>query len=120
MRIISTANVPPQQHDWWLESVFGSSNEDRGAAISKLPAELVSLLREKGLVGNEGPVHSGGRLPNELMDIVRKHFEANADALPMTLEEAKEHRKKLMEERSGFVRDSNSSWHEHYYNFCEH
>ncbi|GIK01578.1 hypothetical protein Aspvir_005616 [Aspergillus viridinutans] len=64
--IISSANVPPQQEDWWRER-----------------QELVScLLRE--------------RLPAELQGMVMESF----DASPITMEEAKQYRKELMEERS--------------------
>jgi hypothetical protein len=117
-RIISTANVPPQQQDWWLESVFGSTEKTRDAAIAKMPAELVTLLQGKGLSAN---ISGGeGTLPPELMEMVHQHFQADKDTLPMTTEEAKEHRRKLMEERSAFVRVAEEGWQQHSYSFCEH
>lgn len=36
-RIISTANVPPQQQDWWAESVFGASTNEQEAVAEKTP-----------------------------------------------------------------------------------
>jgi hypothetical protein len=37
--IISTANVPPQQRDWWLREVEAGDSK-----ISKLPTELIDLI----------------------------------------------------------------------------
>jgi hypothetical protein len=80
-RIISTANVPPQQKDWWAETL-----RDTGA-LSALPTELFEAVID------------------EVVD-------------PMDLEEAKELRLELMEERKGlqetFGDDLNT------FNFCEH
>lgn len=118
-RIISTANVPPQQQDWWVDSIFGDTPESRSAAISKLPAELVTLLKEKGLRSVISST-DGGTLPAELMEMVREHFNADAATLPMGLEEAKEHRAKLMQERGAFVRIAEKGWQQHSYSFCEH
>lgn len=47
-RIISTANVPPQQQDWWTESIFGESEDSQASAASQVPQYIVQLLREKG------------------------------------------------------------------------
>jgi hypothetical protein len=49
VRIISTANVPPQQLNWWAESIFSKSDQTRTEATSKLPAELARLLQQKGV-----------------------------------------------------------------------
>lgn len=67
-RIISTANVPPQQRDWWPE--------DRGQAPSSL----------------------------------------------ITLDVAKEHRLKLMQERSVVQTHEmhHPDWDYEHYSFCEH
>jgi hypothetical protein len=105
--------------DWWLETVFGTTLEAREAAFSKLPAELVALMKENGvdasISGSKGP-----KLPPELMEMVRTHFNSDAHTLPMGLEEAKEHRTKLMEGRSAFVKTAEAGWQEHTYSFCEH
>ncbi|KAF2867921.1 hypothetical protein BDV95DRAFT_610358 [Massariosphaeria phaeospora] len=119
LRIISTANVPPQQQDWWMDSVFGSTTESRKAAMSKLPFEVLSLLEKHGVHSDvSGP--NEGKLPLELMEMIREYFEANIDTLPMTREEAKEHRAKLMEVRGQFQRNSEDGWQAHSYSFCEH
>lgn len=119
MRILSTANVPPQQQTWWVESVLGSTEETKKQSMSKLPAEIVALLAEKGL-NAEGATLGDSKLPPELMEMVRKHFEADGDALPMSPEEAKEHREKLMQERSAYARTAERGWQTHSYSFCEH
>jgi hypothetical protein len=120
-RIISTANVPPQQLDWWQDAVLGSSPKARSAALSKLPPELISLIEEKhtdtdnlikNVIEGEGV---DGRLAPEVTDMVQGFFEANG---AMTLDEAKKHRLQLMEERGTFLRTTD--WDGGSYNFCEH
>ncbi|KAJ8066741.1 hypothetical protein OCU04_004131 [Sclerotinia nivalis] len=118
VRIISTANVPPQQMDWWLESVFGDTPEARSKAMGKLPAELVTLLNENGLHTNNSAKDM--KLSPELMEMVRKHFHVDSNPLPMGIEEAKEHRINLMRERSAFVRRAGEEWQSIGYSFCEH
>ncbi|KAK6084500.1 hypothetical protein SCUP234_03289 [Seiridium cupressi] len=117
-RVISTANVPPQQMDWWLDSTFGVTDESRKAAIGKLPADLVTLMNDKGLIANVS-APSNAILPPELMNMVRERFDDESNALPMGSEEAREHRLKLMEARSAFVNTSEAGWQSHTYSFCE-
>jgi predicted secreted protein len=105
--------------DWWLDSVFGNTTEADNAALSKLPAELVALMKDKGLDANISTTYEA-KLPPELMEMAREYFNANAYTLPMGLEEAKEHRIKLMEARSAFVKTAEAGWQEHSYSFCEH
>lgn len=113
-RIISTANVPPQQQEWWVESAFGKSEDSQKSSADKLPADVVRLLREKGVVLSDKEVKTA--LPAEPLDIVRKYLD-----LPMlSLEEAKEHRLKLMAERSSHHTNVNGAWTSAAYNFCEH
>lgn len=105
--------------DWWLESVLGNAPEAREKAMKKLPTELMALLKEKGFDGDISAAEEG-KLPPELMEMVREHFNAGADVLPMATNEAKEHRLKLMQERSAFVETAESGWQQHSYSFCEH
>ena len=113
---------------WYAESLLGTTPDARKEALAKLPAELVTLLREKGLnfdatkeemVGDvvmcENP-----KLPEELMEMVREYFDANGHAMPMSVEEAREHRAKLMRERSAFQQTAEDGWQNHKYSFCEH
>jgi hypothetical protein len=60
-----------------------------------------------------------GKLPVELNDMLRKHFD-DEGALLMSQEEAKQHREKLMNVRSAFHVAADDEWHNHSYNFCEH
>lgn len=119
LRILSTANVPPQRLDWWMDSLLGISAEDRDAALSKMPPEIVALLKENGLDANTPPSPEGSLSP-ELMDMIRQHLNAGGEALPITAEEAREHRAKLMAERSAFVQETEKGWQRHSYSFCEH
>lgn len=99
--------------------MLGPSAESRQAALSQIPAELVQLLRENGLLdGNDGLLDDRrqGRLPLELMNMLRSYF----DATLMTNEEAKEHRAKLMEVRTSFHAKADGEWQQQKYNFCEH
>ncbi|GIC85913.1 uncharacterized protein Aud_001755 [Aspergillus udagawae] len=86
LSIISSANVPPQQEDWWRER-----------------QELVGRLL-------------GEKLPPELQDIVKQDF----DAQPITMEEAKQYRKELMEERSCKLEAQNEKFETDSFDLCEH
>lgn len=103
--------------DWWLDSVLGDTPEARKEALSKLPAELVMLMKEKGL---DVEVLPEAKLPEELMALTTEYFNAAGEGLSMSLEEAKEHRLKLMAERSAFVKTADDGYHQHSYSFCEH
>ncbi|KAI0198684.1 hypothetical protein F4808DRAFT_254042 [Astrocystis sublimbata] len=123
IRVISTANVPPQQQDWWMESVFGRTLEAQQAALAKLPAELVRLLEEKGLVGKTPLVEMRGKLPPELELAVRAYLEGEEEGestFIMTAEEARAHRLKLMEQRTALEKRVNQELNQRSYNFCEH
>lgn len=113
-RIVSTANVPPQQLSWWAESLIGKDAAALGR--TNLPPELVRLLQEKGAQVPDSSIE--GKLPEEIMEIIQAYV--SKDTLPMSLEEAKEHRLKLMEERGVHQTRSEDSWQSHSYGFCEH
>ncbi|KAK4163299.1 hypothetical protein QBC43DRAFT_319850 [Cladorrhinum sp. PSN259] len=127
-RIISTANVPPQQAEWWADLAFGpqaASSSSVSESKVQIPPEMVQLLLEKGLAKKQladavasGDVASVGRLPPELVEMVRK--ELPGEELPMSRKEAEEHRLELMKERSGFHECAESTWRKNEYNFCEH
>ncbi|KAJ5203771.1 uncharacterized protein N7498_004650 [Penicillium cinerascens] len=86
VRIISSANVPPQQADW-----------------SKGRKNLIDELL-------------GTRLPVELREMVRKDLPKSV----MTLDEAKEYRLELMEERSIQTREQNEGFISGEFSLCEH
>ncbi|TVY13172.1 hypothetical protein LARI1_G009060 [Lachnellula arida] len=114
VRIISTANVPPQQLDWWAESIFSKSND----GSSKLPVELAQLLQQKG-VPIESSSNESGKLPPELDEMLREQFMGEGSLL-MGEVEAREHREKLMQARSAFHCEADDRWHYTTYSFCEH
>ncbi|KAF2872638.1 hypothetical protein BDV95DRAFT_491920 [Massariosphaeria phaeospora] len=107
-RILSTANVPPQQRDWWLDALLGLTPERRKATVSKLPVEIVSLLdgmRKASSDAEKAALYSEERqakLPLELMELVRAYFEDDREAVLMGEEEAEDHRGKLAGERGRF------------------
>ncbi|KAL5381627.1 hypothetical protein DPSP01_007075 [Paraphaeosphaeria sporulosa] len=111
-RIISTANVPPQQQNWWAEAVFSDTRTSEDVVSRMEKASLNSLA-----VAEDG---KDGKLPVELMDIVWDDFTSSKDKGLLSEQEAKEHRLKLMEMRTAFVDESEGNWHNHTYNFCEH
>ncbi|KAG6864409.1 hypothetical protein C0991_009702 [Blastosporella zonata] len=83
IRIISTANIPCQQRDWWSDVV-------QQGAILKVPVEVQDLIFE------------------------------NVEEFPIGLEEAKELRLQLMEERAVFVKHYEDAFHQHRFSLCEH
>lgn len=89
IRIISTANVPPQQRDWWGEEV-SKQGETGGKGFGKLSTEL----------------------KDKIIDEV--------DDFPIGMDEAKEFRLKLIEERSKYVADSRAVFERMEFSLCEH
>lgn len=81
VKILSTAQVPPQQKSWFKEE------------FDKQPTRL--------------PVE----VSHHILDLLE---------WPMTLEEAKSHRDKLMDERKYFVTSSNEEYFERVFYLCEH
>jgi hypothetical protein len=51
--------------------------------------------------------------------MVHDHFDGDGKLL-MNEAEAREHREKLMAERSAFHLEADDQWHVHSYSFCEH
>ncbi|KAI0410008.1 hypothetical protein F4802DRAFT_543020 [Xylaria palmicola] len=126
LRVVSTANVPPQQADWWVDSVFGTTAESQRAALARLPAELLAGLEQRGLLegmmmrsggAGAGGVPQSGKLPAELVEMVRAHLR---DLPLMSDEEARAHRLKLMEDRTRYNAAADRAWQDMTYNFCEH
>ncbi|EKJ69289.1 hypothetical protein FPSE_10542 [Fusarium pseudograminearum CS3096] len=113
-RIINTGNVPPQQHSWWMERAFGNTEN------VPIPHPIATLVSEAAPdhIGIQAAVENGRPLPNELMEMVKR--EAGDCVMPMSLQEAKEHRLKLMEERSRSQTEVDSNWRGETYSFCEH
>lgn len=89
LRIISTANVPPQQKEWWSEEVDRQMKES-GQAMAKLS--------------------------NELKD---KVF-GDVEDFPIGMDEAKELRLKLMEERKKYVIAGKQAFEKNVFSLCEH
>ena len=111
-RIISTANVPPQRLDWWVESAFGKSPESKENALSRVPAELVELLREVGAdLGEPGKPGTGRgsrwKLPAELMSMIKSQFTGD---LPMSEREARDYRTQLELERTSIQKTTHREW----------
>jgi hypothetical protein len=111
--------VPPQQQNWWVDSIFGDTPESRAEAVAKLPGDLVALLHKKSSHSDLAGIGQG-YLPAELLEMVRQNLDAEKEALPMTVGEAREHRARLMEERGAFAKVAEEGWQKHQYNFCEH
>lgn len=115
-RIISTANVPPQQSAWWIESIFGQSDESRKSAAEKMPAEVLHMLEAQGVTLPGAEIAGDMTLPPELVGLVRAQFSLDT----LSMEEAKEHRLALMEERTSQQREAEGEWRRAEYSFCEH
>lgn len=87
IRIISSANIPPQREDWWKE---------RNKTVKKVLAR---------------------KLPVELQNIVVDYIAAT-DSIPM--DEAKQYRLELMEERKGAAAQQNVTFETGNFGLCEH
>lgn len=79
LKIISTENVPPQQHAWWRENVATAG------VFERLPPELAEMV-------------------------------LNGKGFPITLQEAREQRLDLMDERKDFALDNDDVLKEKTYN----
>jgi hypothetical protein len=91
IRIISTANVPPQQRDWWAEAIQKAFNSrSSGKAFEKLSQEICDKVFE------------------------------SVDSFPIGLDEAKDIRLSLMEERKDFVVDASEAFESVHFSLCEH
>lgn len=88
--ILSTTVVPPQQSDWYMRET------ERAPALKSLPVELFEMVTDYLKPDAEG---KGGII---------------------TLVEAKEERKELMEERQNAVITQNEEVYEAQFNMCEH
>lgn len=116
-RIVSTANVPPQQLDWWAEAVFGADAE---AKRGNMPPEVFQLLMEQGIADKfpKTDISHGRKLPHDILQIVRE-----TGVMPkglITAEEARQHRLELIDIRSRFQEAAESNWSDANYSFCEH
>ncbi|KAF8647115.1 hypothetical protein AX16_006947 [Volvariella volvacea WC 439] len=92
IRVISSANVPCRRRDWWSEEV---------------------LKDGMGVVGNDGKVKD---LPVELQQLVVEKVEE----FPIGMEEAKNIRLELMEERKVFVMEYGKAFTIIKISLCEH
>jgi hypothetical protein len=84
IRIISSANVPCQQREWWAQEILGHG-----------------LFR---------------KLPVEIKDEIIHHVAE----FPVGIDEAKELRLELMEERKAFVKRHDDQFHSEIFSLCEH
>lgn len=84
IRVISTANVPPQQRDWWGDEIKSTR------AINVFPEELQE-------------------------EVIRA-----VDEFPISMDEAKEIRLKLMDERKKYVVSQTDAFEAGEFSLCEH
>lgn len=82
--------------------------------MAKLPAEIVALMGKMSLDTNVATAGEG-KLPYELMDLVREYLDPDGTPMLMSIEEARQHRLELMKERHEFEKTCEASWQEHSY-----
>ena len=99
IRVISTAHVPCQRKDWWIEATM-DSKENTVVNSSHVPSQARPL----------------DRLPRELQDLI---FD-NVDDFPMSMEDAKTVRLKLIEERQNFTVSHGQLLEMFTFSLCEH
>jgi hypothetical protein len=95
IRVISTSRVPPQRLDWWTE-----------ATLEEEPSPPL-----ESVLGN-----AFYELPTELKTRILKEV----DDFPISLEEAKEIRLELMDERSVYSDSQDSAFQQREFSLCEH
>lgn len=95
---ISTDQVPPQQQKWWVENITKDENDPKQTAENSIGSKIQML-------------------PPEIQNEIFPHVD-----WPMTLEAAKEVRKKLMEQRAAKVLsdEDEDDPHMHVFSLCEH
>lgn len=81
------------------------------AKISDIDKSSLDMPSEAGHVNK-------GKLPVEMMDIIWDEYIRSSDKGFSSEEEAKVHRLKLIEMRTAFVDECDTSWQQHTYNFC--
>lgn len=96
-RIISTKDIWPQQAAWWREEIILATR-------NILPTVLVDIILEYFLGDNR----SGD------------HYDGHERGCVMTLEEAKTHRLKLMDERKFITDKTTEEVFERPFSLCEH
>lgn len=90
IRIISTANVPPQQRDWWAEDVQRDLRGHHDVGLGKLSQEIFDKVVE------------------------------SVDDFPIGMDDAKEIRLSLMAERSHFNISAEKAMNRAEFSLCEH
>lgn len=103
---------------------MGLTQASREAAMSKIPPEIISVIQDKrNPSNNNSQINAGpaeqmeGRLPAELIEMIRSDLEMDPNAMLMGLEEAKHHRLTFIEERVRFVRTAEQDWQARSYGF---
>ena len=103
IRVISTAHVPCQRKDWWIEATLDSKeNTDVNSPH----------------ISSQTPSHAGplNRLPREIQDLIFNEV----DEFPMSMDDAKTFRLKLMKERQNFAINHGQLLEEFSFSLCEH
>lgn len=136
-RIISTANVPPQRQDWWIESILGETAKPEtqqrspslqgglapdSATTTTTTTTISPNVQATQALEDKAPFLAKAlpeKLPAELFLDVSKRL-ADTKALPMTEEEAKGYRLELMKARSMAKQEIEDTWQSNTYSFCEH
>ncbi|KAF9523656.1 hypothetical protein CPB83DRAFT_839565 [Crepidotus variabilis] len=96
IKVISTAHVPCQQQEWWWEKVMATD-------------------KSHPVTGLKGVRPSVSQVPIELQEGILQDVD-----FPFDLEQAKELRLELMEERKAFVLKSSEAFMETTISLCEH
>lgn len=81
---------------------------------------MANILDAKAIVAETAAENREGKLPLEIVEMVKEYFDVDGDRLPMTGVEAREHREALMGVRGAFRGHAIDEWYEQTYNFCEH
>ncbi len=84
-------------------------------STTQIPPQQEYIVRRAVQSGAEASTSLLGQLPSELLDMVAKGVES-----AMTLEDAKQYRLELMDERTAFVGEHDRQFFSRDFNMCEH
>ncbi len=81
-----------------------------------MPADIANVLKVKGILTEDNGLSTEGKFPPEILQRIADEL----GGIGLSLEEALEHREKLMAERTEFKQATGFEWENTIYNFCEH
>ncbi|KAH7320579.1 hypothetical protein B0I35DRAFT_427415 [Stachybotrys elegans] len=118
VRLVSTANVPPQRLDWWVDATFPGD----AAGANKVPPEIVLMMHDRPGWKEHMPEKlsaraQGYRLSQEVYNMVRDEFATTSNL--WTRAEAEKQRRLIMGDQAEFRQILATNEHYGRYHFLD-